>query len=156
MEVTEYMKNIPVQITIRSAAAEDAARIAELSRQLGYPVTAEEAGRRLESIQALDDHALSVAVLPVGEVAGWIHIYVRRTVMLDPIVEVDGLIVDEAHRGTGIGGQLMGHAEEWALSRGISVVNLRSNVIREDTHAFYRRLGYEHVKQQMVFRKMLR
>lgn len=136
--------------------AGDAARIAELSAQLGYPVTAGEVAGRLEAIRDLENHEFSVAELPGGEVVGWIHICVRHVVMCDPMVEVNGLVVDERRRGAGIGKRLMEHAEEWAGDRGIGVVNLRSNVIREGAHAFYRCIGYEYVKHQMAFRKMLR
>lgn len=144
-----------MRITLRRAVAEDAARIAELSTQLGYPVTAGEVIGRLEAIRGLENHEFTVALLAGGEMAGWIHIYVRHVVMSDPMVEVDGLVVDERRRGNGIGKRLMEHAEEWARKRGTYIVNLRSNMIREDAHAFYRRIGYEYVKRQMVFRKML-
>jgi GNAT superfamily N-acetyltransferase len=143
-----------MKVTLRSAVADDAAPIAELSAQLGYPVTADEVRKRLESIQESENHEFSVAVLPKGEVAGWMHIYVRHMVMSDPMAEVEGLVVDGAHRRTGIGRLLMEHAEEWARRRGIAIVNLRSNAAREDAHAFYRSLGYEYVKHQAVFRKM--
>jgi GNAT superfamily N-acetyltransferase len=136
--------------------ASDADRIAELSAELGYPVTAVEVAERLEAIRGFENHEFTVAALSGGEVVGWIHIYVRYIVMSDPMVEVDGLVVDGRCRGTGIGKRLMEHAEEWARDRGIGVVNLRSNVIREGAHAFYHRIGYEYVKHQMVFRKMLR
>ncbi|HUV36082.1 MAG TPA: GNAT family N-acetyltransferase [Patescibacteria group bacterium] len=143
-------------MTVRSAAAGDAARIAELSAQLGYPVTAGEVNGRLEAIRGMENHEFSVASLPGGEIVGWVHLYVRRVVMSDPMVEVDGLVVDERHRRTGIGRRLMDHAEEWARKRGIGSVNLRSNEIRKGAHAFYERLGYELAKRQTVFRKVIR
>ena len=136
--------------------ASDAARIAELSTQLGYPVTAGEVAGRLEALRGLENHEFSVATLSGGEVVGWIHIYVRHVIMSDPMVEVDGLVVDERRRRAGIGKRLMEHAEKWAEDRGVYIVNLRSNVIREEAHAFYRRFGYGYIKRQMVFRKMLR
>lgn len=145
-----------MNITIRPAAIDDAARIAELSGQLGYPTTAEAVAARLAAIGGHEDHELSVGTLPGGVVAGWIHIYVRRVVMIDPMVEIDGLVVDERYRRAGIGTRLMDHAEAWSRDRGIDVVNLHSNVIREGSHAFYRSLGYEYVKRQMVLQKKLR
>lgn len=134
----------------------DAVRIAELNEQLGYPATAEEVVGRLDEICSRDDHDFFVAVLPDGDVAGWVHVYLRRLVMFDPLIEVEGLVVDERYRRTGIGRLLMNHVEEWARERGCNIVNLRSNVIREEAHGFYRRLGYEEAKHQKVFRKLLR
>ncbi len=134
----------------------DTERIAELSTQLGYPATAEEVRERLSAICSRDDHDFFVAALPDGDVAGWAHVYVRRPVMLDPLAEVEGLVVDERHRRTGIGRTLMNHVEQWARVHGCHIVNLRSNVIREEAHGFYLRLGYDEVKHQKVFRKLLR
>ena len=69
--------------------------------------------------------------------------------------ELVGLVVDEALRGRGIGAALVTAAEAWARERGLARLRVRSNVTREATHSFYRRLGYEEVKRQVVFRKSL-
>jgi GNAT superfamily N-acetyltransferase len=70
-------------------------------------------------------------------------------------VELRGLVVDEKHRGTGLGRALLRQAEQWAIDRKTPVVRLRCNVIRTGAHAFYRRLGYSLVKTQHAFRRQL-
>ena len=45
--------------------------------------------------------------------------------------------------------------EAWARARGLKEMVLRSNVIRERAHAFYRRLGYEEQKRQVKLRRRL-
>jgi hypothetical protein len=50
---------------------------------------------------------------------------------------------------------LVERGEEWARQRRLAVIGVRSNIIRERTHAFYERLGYAATKTQKVFRKML-
>ncbi|MFX0145476.1 MAG: GNAT family N-acetyltransferase [Candidatus Hodarchaeota archaeon] len=54
-----------------------------------------------------------------------------------------------------MGKLLMKHAEEWSRTRGCQGLRLRSNIIRENAHAFYERIGYGKTKTQWVFRKVL-
>ncbi len=86
---------------------------------------------------------------------GWVHAHVSHLVENDPEAEIGGLVVDEAYRRTGAGGLLMERAEQWARDRGLKSVYLRSNIIRKDAQAFYKKLGYEIVKTQYAFRKRL-
>jgi len=46
-------------------------------------------------------------------------------------------------------------AEDWARGQGLRAVRLRSNVIREKAHIFYRSIGYQQVKAQYTFEKEL-
>ncbi len=86
---------------------------------------------------------------------GWVHAHVSHLVERDPEAQIGGLVVDEACRGGGTGRLLMERAEQWARDRGLKSVYLRSNIIRKDAHAFYKKLGYEIVKTQYAFRKRL-
>ena len=141
----------------RHAEPADAAALADLTTQLGYPATADELAERLETLDTRDG-ALIVAeagdTRGESRVIGWIH--VRSLVLLTgPHAEIDGLVVDEAFRGLGIGEALMNRAEQWAAERGQTQVYVRSNVIREGAHRFYARLGYERVKTSYTFCKTI-
>ncbi len=138
---------------IRPARPEDAPAIAALSGQLGYPASPTQMRQRLEDLLPRTDHALLVAETAGGEVVGWVHLHLLRTVVADPWVEVGGLVVDRAHRRQGIGRRLMGQAETWAWEQNCTTVSLRSNVIRKEAHRFYERLGYRLVKTQLALRK---
>ena len=50
----------------------------------------------------------------------------------------------------------MAEAERWARERGLTLIVLRSNVQRSESHAFYPAIGYEHFRTQAVYRKLLR
>jgi GNAT superfamily N-acetyltransferase len=139
---------------IRGAQPQDYSRIAELSRQLGYPSSAEEIAARLEGMQHSSDHEVFVAAVD-GEVAGWLGVYVCRMVETEARAEISGLVVDERFRSQRIGWHLLDRAERWARAKGCGVIGLRSNVIRDRAHAFYERHGYNHVKTQKAFRKDL-
>src|SRR5271163_4251035 len=141
--------------TIRAPEQRDHARIAELAGQLSYPSTSEEIVHRLQGIEASAEAAVFVAKLESGEVAGWIAVFVYRTVEADARAEVSGLVVDERYRSQRVGERLLARAEEWARENGCHAIGLRSNVIRERAHAFYERRGYAHVKTQKAFRKQL-
>jgi GNAT superfamily N-acetyltransferase len=59
-------------------------------------------------------------------------------------------------RGKGIGARLVRAAEEWARSKGIATVLVRSQIAREDAHRFYLREGYERTKTSAVFQMRVR
>jgi GNAT superfamily N-acetyltransferase len=96
-----------------------------------------------------------VAVASGNAVIGWIHLCEARSVESDPRAEITGLVVDSNFRGGGVGRLLVGRGEDWALDRGLEIIGVRSNIIRERTHIFYERLGYAVTKTQKVFRKTL-
>ncbi len=142
-------------MTIRSAVSSDADAIARLSTELGYPSSPDEIERRLSHIEKDKDHAVYVAVGLDGQVCGWLHVNVSRLVESDPEAEIGGLVVYEAHRGSGVGRLLMERAEQWARDKDLRSVYIRSNIIRKGAHAFYQRLGYSLIKSQYAFRKIL-
>lgn len=144
-----------VPATVRLATVDDAPRVAELSGQLGYPTTPEEAAQRLRLLNSDPQHAIFLAELPPGRVVGWLHVHEARVLMADRAAEVSGLVVEDGYRSRGVGRVLLHHAEQWARSRGCLAVILRSNVIRTRAHAFYEKLGYGVIKTQKVFRKAL-
>lgn len=140
---------------VRSAALADAAAIARLSGQLGYPVAIQSLATRLERLLGLEDQALFVATDAKGEVVGWIHGAQQLLVESGARCEILGLVVDEAVRRSGVGRQLVEAAEQWARGQGLSEVSVRSAVGRAESHHFYQQLGYERVKSQHVYRKQL-
>jgi len=143
------------RVTVRLARTSDARHIATLCLQLGYPASQGQVQRRLERIQQENHHALYVAERSDGQVIGWIHAYVRHLVVVDAHAEVGGLIVDQDCRKRGVGRLLMQTVEQWARRQGCRAVRVRSNVVREGAHAFYKRIGYSTVKTQAVFYKEL-
>jgi GNAT superfamily N-acetyltransferase len=140
---------------IRAPRESDYARIADLAGQLSYPATAEEIARRLDGTRTSPDHAVFVAELENGEIAGWIAAFVYRTVEADARAEISGFVVDERYRSRRVGERLLARSEEWARERGCATIGLRSNVLRDRAHAFYERHGYRHLKTQKSFRKQL-
>jgi GNAT superfamily N-acetyltransferase len=142
-------------VAIRYALPKDAARIADLSGQLGYPASAEDIGQRLRMLKPLSRHAVFVAINSEGNLIGWLHVSVTPLLETALRAEVNGLVVDEHRRSLGAGAQLLDAAEKWARAKRCLSMSVRSNVIRDGAHAFYLRNGYEHYKTQKAFRKTL-
>ena len=135
-------------MTFEPASAGDAEALAVLCGQLGYPSSAEQVRARLEAMP--DDHRVWVA-REGAKVSGWIHAYVSRHLVIDPQVEIGGLVVADGTRGMGVGPRLIEEACAWARALGITSVGVHSNVVREDAHRFYAREGFVLEKRQGVF-----
>ena len=139
-------------IVLREMNKGDVPAVAALSGQLGYPSTDDAVASRWRHLSTQPCDRVVVAVLG-GTVVGWIHLHVWVGLESGPDVEVGGLVVDERHRGAGVGRVLMKEAEEWARQRNCRRVRLRSNVARTAAHLFYQRIGYRIFKTQYAFEK---
>jgi ribosomal protein S18 acetylase RimI-like enzyme len=131
-----------VKISVRCAAASDAAAIAELSTQLGYPSAEPQAAARLD---ALKDHPdICALVVPQGgRVAGFIGLMVFPAFHRDGLHGyITALVVDEKVRGSGAGAALLAAAEAWFGERGVKRVNLTTALHREAAHGFYEKRDY--------------
>jgi glucosamine-phosphate N-acetyltransferase len=56
---------------------------------------------------------------------------------------VDEMVVDQGHRGKGIGSQILDHLTAWARDQGCDCIELDSAFHRKETHAFYERHGFQ-------------
>jgi GNAT superfamily N-acetyltransferase len=139
---------------IRAPRSDDYDKMADLAAQLGYPSAKEQIRLRIEGMKD-DDHAVLVAELPTGQIAGWVGMYIFRSVEIDYCTFISGLIVDETFRSQGVGKKLLNAAEEWARRRDCHVICVSSNVIRSRAHVFYLGSGYRNVKTQITFLKDL-
>jgi GNAT superfamily N-acetyltransferase len=142
-------------IEIRTATEVDVHRLAMLCEQLGYPSTPAQVRQRLDEVQQNEDQAVFVAEKVGGQVVGWVQVFGRQLLVVDRHAELGGLVVDEGHRGRGVGARLMERAEHWARARGCETLYVRSNVVREDAHRFYEVIGYNQIKTSRVFLKEL-
>ena len=143
------------KLVVRRAKGSDAARLAQLAGELGYPTTSAQMKQRLRQIKPASQHAIFVAALPAGEVVGWLHLSVEPLLEVEIRGEVNGLVVGDGYRSLGVGAALLAAAETWARKQGCKSISVRSNVIRERAHKFYECNGYEHYKTQKAFRKAI-
>jgi ribosomal protein S18 acetylase RimI-like enzyme len=142
-------------VVIRQMLPEDAAAVADLTSQLGYPSSEGAIKRRYDFIKDRWDARLLVAQHADRAVVGWIHVQALYLLEADTRAEIWGLVVAETARRTGVGRMLVEAAEEWAVMRGLDMMGVRSNYLRLEAHAFYEHLGYQIVKTQNAYRKNL-
>lgn len=138
-------------MNVRAARPEDAEQIARLTLQLGYDVRPEVIAER---VRRRESREVFVATTE-DRIVGWAAVSVHEPFVEGPGAHLDGLVVDESVRSSGIGGELLAAAEAWARERDCNEMCLHSNVLRDRAHAFYRRHGYHTVKAQYYFRKTL-
>ncbi len=140
---------------LRRARLEDAAEIARLLTELGYPV---EAGAILQRLQALlghPDHFVMVAARPNDHLSGVIMAEQRALLLYGSQVEIMGLSVGSDARRLGVGRALVKAVEDWAQQLGNNKVVVRSNVVRPESHPFYEKIGYARTKTQHVYASSL-
>jgi GNAT superfamily N-acetyltransferase len=129
--------------TIRDASAADAAALADLLGQLGYPTTPEAVEARLERLRLVGDRVV-VADLD-GRPVGMGHLQVTPAIERErPAAKIGALVVDDAHRGRGVGRALVEALEAEARARGCELLYLTTAERRDDAHVFYERLGLEY------------
>lgn len=135
---------------IRRAHVADAAEMARLAGQLGYPMSPAEMSRRLEVLLASERQYVAVAAS--GErLSGWVQVEHRLSIEGGDRAELMGLVVDAAARRSGLGRALVDAAERWAVARGLPSLTVRSNAARLEAHPFYESLGFSRSKTQHVY-----
>jgi GNAT superfamily N-acetyltransferase len=141
-----------IHVSIRRLTVADAEAAAELSGQLGYSCTAEDLRSRIDELSRAADRVAFAAVVD-GQIVGWIDAAMERHLQSPASAVIGGLVVRENMRGQGVGRRLCIAVEEWARSKSVPLVRVRSQIKREDAHRFYIRDGYRNVKTSLVFEK---
>lgn len=135
---------------IRPGRAGDAAALALLCTELGYPSTTAQVRTRLRRLEAAD-HGLFVAEGADGSLRGVVDVHTRVVLEEDPFAELIALVVTEEAQGEGIGSALVAEAVRWARSRRLARLWVRVSLWREATPRFYESLGFRLRKEQRVF-----
>jgi len=132
-----------MDLTIRDARPSDAEAIAGLLVQLGYPAEPAEVETRLDRLRIVGDR---IVVAEVDRtIAGLVHLQVSPAIERErPAAKIGALVVDETHRGQGIGRALLDAMEAEARLRGCELLYVTTAERRDDAHAFYERVGLEH------------
>jgi len=144
-----------IAVSIRRLSVDDAEAAAELSSQLGYPSSPGDLRKRIEELSHTTDRIAFAAVVDGqdGRMVGWIDAAMERHLQSPASAVIGGLVVREDMRGQGVGRRLCLEVEEWARSKSVPLVRVRSQIKREDAHRFYLRDGYRKVKTSLVFEK---
>ena len=135
--------NMRAGCSVRLAQPGDAAQVAALLAELGYPDNrTEDVRRRL--MWERETAGLALVAGRQGQVVGIIAVtaipYLERE---GRWVRIVALVVSSACRGQGIGRRLVDAAEKTAGELDCIAMEVTSARSRTESHPFYRNLGYE-------------
>lgn len=136
--------NVRAGCSVRLAQPGDAAQVAALLAELGYPGNGTGEVRRRLAMWEREPACLALVAERQGQVVGTIAVaaipYLEREGRRGRIV---ALVVSSACRGQGIGRRLVGAAEKAAGELDCVTMEVTSSRSRTESHPFYRNLGYE-------------
>ena len=141
-----------MNLIIRQYIERDLGKLKILMGELGYSL---ELNELIINIEAINKKGGSIFVAEaeaqlVGSICAIIDVRLAEGVY----GEIVSLIVSEGYRGSGVGRKLVGEAEKW-VSNHANKIRVRANEIRSDAHLFYKSQGYQEIKSQKVFKKLL-
>ena len=139
-------------MTLRPANISDTLSIAELVGQLGYTADATSLKNRLEFILKQKRHCVFV-VSENEKLIGWIHGFYSLRIESEFFTEIGGLVVHEEHRKKGLGKILVEQVSLWAEENSFGKLRVRCNSIRQESHQFYEKIGFELIKEQKIYDK---
>jgi predicted N-acetyltransferase YhbS len=139
-------------VSVRPARAGDAAGIAAVLAQLGYPVGEDAVSARLAAI-AGDGRSAALVAERDGHVAGVLTLHVVP-VLHEPggWCRITALVVDEGERRRGAGRELVAEAEAIARAAHCARIEVTSALGRDGAHALYRGLGFEQTSEHFLKR----
>jgi ribosomal protein S18 acetylase RimI-like enzyme len=137
--------------TIREAEVEDLDRIVELLLEL-YSVVSERQTLHPESfrkncLELLSERNSFFLVAAEGErLIGFLNFTVRRTCLHSGgSALIDELVIDQEHRGAGVGRDLIEAAVRRARALGCSEVEVNTETVNLRARDFYKKLGFEEI-----------
>ncbi|VUD68761.1 Mycothiol acetyltransferase [Thalassocella blandensis] len=128
----------------------DIESLVKLMRQLGYEHSNESLQFNISQVRKQGGEVFVAE--DGGHVCGCISAILDVRMAAGVCGEIVSLVVDEAHRGKGLGKQLVNTAENY-LKQHTKKIRVRANVTRADAHEFYAALGFCEIKTQKIFRK---
>lgn len=137
---------------VRRGRREDADAILGFSAELGLEgLHGDEVLLLGDLIDSADNEVFVVDV--DGVVAGWIHVFMARRVGVPAFAEIGGLVTRREFRRLGVGRLLVQRCECWAKQQHGAKLRVRCNPRRDGANTFYRTIGFERIKDQVVYEK---
>jgi GNAT superfamily N-acetyltransferase len=133
------------ELLIRPASGGDAAPLAALMTELGYPTTEEDMRERFRVIGEEPHYRTFIAEYR-GEVVGMAGALKSYYFELNgSYVRLGALVTKSGHRNKGVGSALVEAVEQWAGAIGANaiVLNCGNREERKAAHIFYQRIGFE-------------
>ncbi len=159
------MKDCGMQISVRTATADDYSSICQLFDELDalhfehlphiFQRPDGPARDRDYFWGLIADETVALLVAEAGaELVGFVHAFVRQAPDFPIVVPrryavVDAVVVRAGLQGNGIGRRLMDAAQAWAIAQGATSIELNVYEFNETAISFYESLGYETFSRKM-------
>ena len=145
-----------MNINIRRAMISDAEPIHALCMSiLHYDFTLDQVKANVRRLIGQPTDLLLVAERG-DEVVGFIHATNHDPVYAPPMKSIVALAVKEEHRHQGLGRRMVSAVEDWARETGASGVRANADVMMGSALDFYKSQGFEYIRTQYNFRKMIK
>jgi len=138
-----------MKIDIEIGKPEDAEAVAELIRQLGYPVTEADVVKRIT--QYSQPSYLLLLAKTDGKTIGLIALHIYDVLHLPaPEGRIISFCVDEKLRNSGVGNFLLKEAEDYFRESGCYKIVLNCNLRRTEIHQYYLNRGYQFTSKHFA------
>ena len=89
-----------------------------------------------------------------GQAVGHLHVFIRKQLAVPPIKErqlahIESIVIVKAFQHQGIGRTLLRKAEEWAIQKGMTEIELGVFEFNVRAISIYEKLGYETISRKM-------
>lgn len=135
-----------MKVTIRLCELEDISQMLPLIAQLGYPATQVVLEKRFKNFISFEGYGVALACCN-DLIVGWVAWSKSVLFITDTTrIHIEALVIDQHHRGQGIGEKLMRFVEKIAMRYGPTIIDLTSGKRRaqDRTHDFYKKIGYHN------------
>ena len=129
------------EIAIRELTTEELPTILPLIEQLNPHADPAELRRKLSVMIPLNYHCIGAYL--DGVLIGVSGFWLGTRFWSGEYIDIDNVIVDEAHRSQGIGEQMIAWLEHYGTQRGCKMAMLDCYVTKHAAHRFYIRQGYD-------------
>lgn len=119
----------------------DSIEIAKLGKQLNPKLTEEELQEFLLQMFAFDNY-ICFGVYQNGQLVGVSSGWTTVRFYSGKQLEVDNVIIDEAHQSKGLGKLFFEFIEDWAKKHGYKTIELNTYVQNSKSHKFYYNQGF--------------
>jgi GNAT superfamily N-acetyltransferase len=142
-----------MNIIINQAQLNNYSELTVLTNELGYSATENETEEWLGYLLRSENHKVFIAVNENKQLCGWVVVEKRISLEAGFKAEITGLVVSENFRRFGVGRKLVSAAEDWTVENGLSKLVVRSNIKREESHVFYKNIGFTLKKSSHNYEK---
>ena len=144
-----------MNINIRRCMVSDVHTIYELCRiELGYEFSESQMETNIRRMMGEPNNLILVAERG-DEVVGFVHASNHEPVYAPPMKTIMALAINPEYRHHGLGRTLVYAVENWAKETGAAGVRVNSAENLTEGMYFYKGMGYEYIRTQYNFRKML-